>query len=94
MRHLHWHWPPGMPQTSSVVPVLIVIALLVVTWAVRHHALLRLFQDPESRRRQPAERVKVPSPSFSDESLRLLLDHDATTTTTRQSQANQSPQRA
>jgi len=92
VRHLHWHWPPGIPPTSSVVPVLIVIALLVVTWAVRHHALLNLFHRPEPRR-QAADRVRVPSPSFSDESLRLLLDQDAITTTTRQSQANQSPQR-
>ncbi len=92
MRHLHWHWPPGIPQTTSVVPVLIVIALLAVTCAVRHHALLRLFHQPEPRR-PPAGRVQVPAPSFSDESLRLLLDHEAVPTVPEHSRTNQSPQR-
>jgi len=83
VRHLHWHWPPGVPQTSSIVPVLIVVALLVGTCAVRHYLMLRLFHRPEP----------PPRPSFSDESLRHLLDTTPAPTTTRHSQANQSPQR-
>ncbi|HEX6345837.1 hypothetical protein [Umezawaea sp.] len=57
------------------MPVLIVTALLVGTWAVRHHALLRLFDQPEPRRR-PDPAARVTSLSFSDEDLRELVERD------------------
>jgi len=92
VRLAHWHWPPGIPPSASVVPVLIVIALLVGTWAVRHHALLRLFHQPEPRR-HAVKRDRVPAPSTSDDSILFPPTQSAAPTTTRHSHANQSPQR-
>jgi hypothetical protein len=89
VRLLHWHWPPGLSPTSSVVPVVIVVALLVGTWAVRHRALLRLVDRPELRG-HTAERRR---PATSAESVLVIPTQSAAPTTTRHSHANQSPQR-
>lgn len=89
MRLLHWHWPPGVPPSSSVVPVVIVVALLVGTWALRHHALLRLFHQTEPRRQAAPER----SASTSAETVLFLPAQAAAPTTSRHSHANKSPQR-
>lgn len=87
MRLPHWHWPPGLPLSSSVVPVLIVVALLVGTWAVRHHALLRLFHQTEPLR--PAA-DRGPTPSTSDQSVLFV---PAQGIATGRSHADKSPQR-
>jgi hypothetical protein len=95
VRFPHWHWPPGVPPSSSVVPVVIVVALLVGTWALRHHALLRLFHQTEPRRQAAPDRPAPTSnsTSASAETVLFLPAQAATPTTSRHSHANKSPQR-